>query len=90
MDYRIFIVSFPFLLVILFTITLFIKWEYEDTISKVNNSTINIRNLNYDNGFINKDLYDQNLDSIKLNKIVLNILIIATLTFLVLISTILN
>ena len=85
MDYRIFIVSIPFLIALIFTLTLLIKWELEDNFDNTTKSTINIKKLDYNYGFIDKNKYTEGLQSIKENKFIFNILIIASLVFFLLI-----
>ena len=84
MDYRIFIVSFPFLIALIFTLSLFIKWELEDDFDTTNDSLININNY----GFINKNAYQQEKENINNNKFIFNILIISSLVFFILIYSI--
>ena len=88
MDYRIFIVSIPFLIALIFTLTLLIKWELEDNFDNTTKSTINIKNLDYNYGFIDKNKYIEGMQSIKENKFIFNILIIASLVFFLLIYSI--
>ena len=87
MDLRFFLVSFPFLLALLFTLILLIKWECTDDINSQSDSKFSLIKLNYSNGFINKNYLSREYLTLNKNNFLLNIIIFPTITFLLLIFT---
>ena len=86
MDHRIFIVAIPFLVALIFTLFLLVKWEILDQKSASNSSMIKIENLNYTSGLI-----DRNIDLGVLpdfnKKTILNLTLLPSIIFFILIYT---
>ena len=85
MDYRLLIVSFPFLLSLVFTLCILIYNEYKDFFGQYSKGTINSKSLKYENTYLNKLIISTGYEDINIKEIISNIVTISSVSFLLLI-----
>ena len=85
MDYRLLIVSFPFLLSLVFTLCILIYNEYKDFFGQYSKETVNIKSLKYENTYLNKLIISNGYEDVNIKEILSNIAALSTTVFLLLI-----
>lgn len=85
MDYRLLIVSFPFLLSLVFTLCILIYNEHKDFSGQYSKGTINIKNLKYENTYLNKLIIRNGYEDVNIKEILSNIVTLSTVSFVLLI-----
>ena len=85
MDYRLLIVSFPFLLSLVFTLCILIYNEHKDSFGQYSKETVNIKGLKYENTYLNKLIISNGYEDVNIKEILSNIVTLSTIIFLLLI-----
>ena len=90
MDYRLLIVSFPFLLSLVFTLCILIYNEHKDFFGQYSKETVNIKSLKYENTYLNKLIISNGYEDVNIKEILSNIVTLSTIIFLLLIVITIN